>query len=384
MFTAKVARTPAGLTQSRPRRGCAFEKVREGGSARASRSDRSASAPPPPSPPPPPPPPPPPGARPGAGRARARLESESSETVGRPPPAGARASPIRRLRRLQRTIEGPAQRPFSLRLLVRPVDHGIERRLCESDATGVPLTRVSSNGATRRTQSGASRASCLAATPRLRFPDETRRRFLATSFPLWRQREIRDVRHHVLDVTDRARAHGHGPVRAEAPRASVRDARVPELDRVRRRREIRAHRERQQRGRGDRAEADQAPTRLRARVASAAPSLRVAPGLVHERALAAAAREGVSERRPPVRDVGRFRASAQPPPLLRVAKRHRRDVAAEERRALETRRRASSCHRETGGCVLSRRALPMASGGGYRSEKRRVAFGCYGFLIDAI
>ena len=172
-------------------------------------------------------------------------------------------------------------------------------------------------------------------------------------------------------VTDRARAHANGPVRAEAPRASVRDARVPELDRVRRRREIRAHRERQQRGRGDRAEADQAPTRLRARVASAAPSLRVAPGLVHERALAAAAREGVSERRPPVRDQGRFRASAQPPPLLRVAKRHRRDVAAEERRALETRRRASSCHRETGGCVLSRRALPMAGGGGYRSEKTR-------------
>ena len=157
-----------------------------------------------------------------------------------------------------------------------------------------------------------------------------------------------------FDITDRARAHGHGPVRAEAPRASVRDARVSELDRVRRRREIRAHRERQQRGRGDHAEADQAPTRLRARVASAAPSLRVAPGLVHERALAAAAREGVSERRPPVRDVGRFRASAQPPPLLRVAKRHRRDVAAEERRALETRRRASSCHRETGGGVLSR------------------------------
>ena len=94
------------------------------------------------------------------------------------------------------------------------------------------------------------------------------------------------------------------------------------------------------------------PTRRQRAFALASPRrlrARVAPGLVHERALAAAAREGVSERRPPVRDQGRFRASAQPPPLLRVAKRHRRDVAAEERRALETRRRASSCHREPGG-----------------------------------
>ena len=162
VFTAKVARTPAGLTQSRPRRGCAFEKVREGGSARASRSDRSASRA---------------AAAAAAASARrsvrrrtraARLESESSETVGRPPPASARAL-LRSVASV--AFKEPSRDPPPNRGHSRSASSsaqsitGSNVGMCESDATGVPLTRVSSNGATRRTQSGASRASCLATTP---------------------------------------------------------------------------------------------------------------------------------------------------------------------------------------------------------------------------
>ena len=204
VFTAKVARTPAGLTQSRPRRSAHLKSSGRRFGPREP-ADRSAS----------------PRRRRRRRRFRPALgpapDARGASRIGivgdRRTPAsgfGARASPIRRLRRLQRTIEGPApeQRPFSLRLLVRPVDHGIERRhvrvRCDRRSTNARF--VERRDATYPV-GRVARVVSPATSHRLRFPDETRRRFLATSFPLWRQRTIRDVRHHHwFSVRDRSRS----------------------------------------------------------------------------------------------------------------------------------------------------------------------------------
>jgi hypothetical protein len=199
------------------------------------------------------------------------------------------------------------------------------------------FSRTSSNGATRLTHSGASDASCRSSASADR----------ASSSRSNAPRKVDVEIPNALAPTVPSKPKPHAP--PSVMRASPSPIVVETFATSAR------SRERQQRGRGDRAESDQTP-QLRARVASAAQRLRVAPVPVDEPALAdAAARDGVSERRRPVRG-GRLRASAHEP-LLRVAKRRRRDDAAEKRRALQTRRRASSCHRETRGGSHAR-ALP--------------------------
>ena len=177
-----------------------------------------------------------------------------------------------------------------------------------------------------------------------------------------------------FDITDRARAHGHGPVRAEAPRASVRDARVSELDRVRRRREIRAQRAPAARSRRhaeatrhQRAFALASPRRLE-------PPRRQASSRARPRGCCS---RGVSERRPPVRDVG----GSAPPRNLRpssasrsVPPRRRRRGAARARDAC-----ASSCHRETGGCS---HAAPFQWRRWWLSERKDAYVRVLWFLIE--